>query len=314
MAGQEAVFQKYTAEDAAKYAIGRAYAYPEVLYQSILDWLVVLVHQGPRTTALDVGTGPGKVVWDLLQHFPYVIGCDAGPGMIAHARSAAAAHHLTDRTTFTVTPAETCAAAVTATSRATVDLITVATAAHWFDLPRFYASAATALRPGGMLALWILSSSFIHPAVPHAREIQAELAELEDDVLRPYWQLPGTLYARNGYDDLPLPWTDAAANPGFERESFQRVEWDRHGNPSAPPLPDGSPGPFQMGREVTFAQAELGLATSSSVVRWRAAHPGKVGTAEDVVQVAFRKIREIVGEVEALTVAPSCSLLLMRRA
>jgi SAM-dependent methyltransferase len=37
---------------------------------------------------------------------------------------------------------------------AEADLVTVAQAVHWLDLPRFYAEARRVLRPGGTLALW----------------------------------------------------------------------------------------------------------------------------------------------------------------
>ena len=37
---------------------------------------------------------------------------------------------------------------------ASVDLVLVAQAAHWFDLPAFYAEVARVLRPGGVLAVW----------------------------------------------------------------------------------------------------------------------------------------------------------------
>ena len=35
-----------------------------------------------------------------------------------------------------------------------VDLITAATAAHWFDMPRFWAEAAKILKPGGSVIIW----------------------------------------------------------------------------------------------------------------------------------------------------------------
>ncbi|TKA72883.1 hypothetical protein B0A55_06653 [Friedmanniomyces simplex] len=316
MSGQEAVFQAFTAEQAANYAIGRANSYPEILYQSILSY-----HQGPRDLLLDVGTGPGMVVWDLLkQHFRSAIGCDASPGMIAHAKQDAEKFGLAGRTTFTVTGAEDCAAAVSGpagsgSSGGVVDLVTVGTAAHWFDLPAFYRSAAQALRSGGTLAMWIPSSSYVHPSVPHAREIQAVMSDLEDTVLRPYYQ-KGSLYARHGYDDLPLPWdgADGEAVATFDKASFKRVQWDREGLPSAPPLPDGSPGPFLFGREMTFKQAEKALSTSSSVIRWREAHPDKAGTEEDVVKIMIKRVRDIAGDIDRITIAPSCTLLLMWKA
>ncbi|KAK5716468.1 hypothetical protein LTR15_009359 [Elasticomyces elasticus] len=304
MAGQEATFQTFTAEQAANYAIGRANSYPDVLYQTIVEY-----HQGPRDAFLDFGTGPGLVVWDLLKYFKSAFGCDAGPGMIEHAKKDAEKYGVTDRTTFIVTNAEDCASAVSGS----VDLVTVGTAAHWFDLPAFYQSAAKALRPGGTLAMWIPSSSYVHPTVPHAKEIQAAMFELQGDVLQPYHQ-KGTKYAMTGYDNLPLPWDDGNGQALFDKTTFKRMLWDREGIPTAPPLADGTPGPYLLGREITFKQAEMALATSSSVIRWREAHPDRVGTEEDPVTSMINHVRAIVGdEVDRITVAPSCTLLLLRR-
>ena len=35
-----------------------------------------------------------------------------------------------------------------------VDLVTVASAIHWFDLGRFYAEVSRVVRPGGVIAVW----------------------------------------------------------------------------------------------------------------------------------------------------------------
>ena len=148
MASREETFRKFTAEQAAKYAAGRGMSYPEPIYNGVLDY-----HQGKREAVLDVGTGPGKVARDFLNYFDKAIGCDASEGMIGQAGKDAEKNGLTDRATFFVAGAEDCVSAVHQAGRQDVDAITVATAAHWFDMQPFYASAAKALRPGGTLAM-----------------------------------------------------------------------------------------------------------------------------------------------------------------
>ncbi|KAJ8618804.1 hypothetical protein MRB53_014990 [Persea americana] len=45
-----------------------------------------------------------------------------------------------------------------------VDLVTVATAVHWFDLPSFYSLVTRLLRkPGGLLAVWVYSEVTVNP-------------------------------------------------------------------------------------------------------------------------------------------------------
>lgn len=310
---KDQTFRVFTAEQAAAYATGRAGAYPEPVYHSIMDF-----HQGKRELCLDVGTGPGKAVWDLLNYFDHCIGCDAGEQMIEQAKKDAVRLGVSDRASFVVTPAESCAEALSMSNRppASADAITVATAAHWFDMPAFYASAAQALRPGGTLAMWTVTSFYCHPSVPNYEAIQRILSELEDEKLGPYMQ-PSSVLTRGAYEQLPLPWSGADDEPAhslFDKDSFKRCDWDRDGVPSAPPLADGTPGPFLMGKGLTIERGLAGLGSSSSVIRWRQAHPEKAGTDEDPVIHAFKLTRDVMGEgIKELVVSPSLSLLLMRK-
>ncbi|KAI6699899.1 hypothetical protein NL676_014223 [Syzygium grande] len=55
-----------------------------------------------------------------------------------------------------------------------VDLITVATAGHWFDLPKFYKLAKCLLRkPGGILAVWAYNDIIVNPEFNTAAEEKA---------------------------------------------------------------------------------------------------------------------------------------------
>ncbi|KXL42980.1 hypothetical protein M433DRAFT_140010 [Acidomyces richmondensis BFW] len=308
MNSQDKTFRTFTAEQAAAYASGRGGSYPEPLYQKMMDF-----HSGPCDAVLDVGTGPGTAVWDLLRYFQRGIGCDTSEQMIEQAKKDAIKLGVAERTFFSVGDGEACTDALSSAGVMHVDAVTVAMAAHWFDLPLFYASAAKALRPGGTLALWTCSSFYCHPSVPHHQDIQAALSNLEDNLLEPY-MTAGNHLSRGAYERLTLPWNIFDNSPPFCKDSFQRADWDRHGLPSSPPLPDGTPGPFLFGEHESVDQLEAGLNSASAVIRWREANPGKVHTAEDVVKLTMNRIRDIVGgENPTLNVGPSCSLLLMRR-
>lgn len=306
MSSQETTFRNLTPEQAAEYFAARGKAYPQPLYDEIFKF-----HgDRPRSTICDVGTGPGKVVFDLLPYFERGLGCDTGASMIAQAQKEAAKLNVTDRTHFAVAGAESCADVFPA---AQVDLLTVAMAVHWFDMPAFYASAAKLLRPSGTLAMWTCSSVYVHPSVPRAKEIQAILSDLEDNILGPY-TLPGNMMSRNAYMDLALPWQIPQTEILFDASAFHRRDWDLDGVPSAPDLPDGSPGPFLDAAETTLEPWAKALGSASMVIRWRESHPEKANTPEDAVNLTQARLREIIGDDGKLLLQPSTTLLLLRRA
>src|SRR3712207_1092083 len=79
--------------------------------------------------ALDAGCGTGQLSVLLARRFEQVVATDASPQQIERAE----AHPGVE---YRVAPAERSGLA-----DSTADLITVAQAAHWFDLPAFYAEA-----------------------------------------------------------------------------------------------------------------------------------------------------------------------------
>jgi ubiquinone/menaquinone biosynthesis C-methylase UbiE len=59
-----------------------------------------------------------------------------------------------------------------------VDLVTVASAIHWFDLDRFYAEVRRVVKPGGAIAAW----TYYTPVFGSAA-IDAIVQRLAQDVL-----------------------------------------------------------------------------------------------------------------------------------
>lgn len=57
MTSRDVTFRAFTPDQAAQYAAGRGGAYPEPIYQTIIEY-----HMGKRELCLDIGTGPGKAV------------------------------------------------------------------------------------------------------------------------------------------------------------------------------------------------------------------------------------------------------------
>jgi len=77
------------------------------------------------------------------------------------------------------------------------DLITVATAAHWFNHPAFYTGAQRVAKPDGTLAVWAYSEAHITPALDDLMEW------FMYDLLHDYWP-EGRWYVRNSYNNLPF--------------------------------------------------------------------------------------------------------------
>lgn len=92
--------------------------------------------------AWDCATGNGQAALGLAQHFHQVIATDASAEQVRHA----VAHPVIN---YRVAPAE-----ASGLADYSIDLVAVAQAAHWFDLPRFYAEVSRVLKPGGAIALW----------------------------------------------------------------------------------------------------------------------------------------------------------------
>lgn len=92
--------------------------------------------------AVDLATGNGQAAIPLARRYAHVIGIDASPEQVKQAPPV-------DNIHFSLGTAE-----ATGLADACADLVTVAQALHWFNLPQFYAEAARILRPHGVLAIW----------------------------------------------------------------------------------------------------------------------------------------------------------------
>ena len=106
-----------------------------------------------RRIAWDCGTGNGQAAIGLADHFEHVEATDASAEQIAKAIS-----H--PRVRYATAPAE-----ASCLLPATVDLVSVAQAAHWFDRPRFYNEVRRVSRPGAVIALYGYSWFYVSPTI-----------------------------------------------------------------------------------------------------------------------------------------------------
>jgi len=87
----EQTFTNLSAKAAALYALNRGDSYPAPVYDAILSY--TLPHSTSsfasttKSLILDVGTGPGKVLYNLLPFFDAGLGTDSSQGMIEAAKA-----------------------------------------------------------------------------------------------------------------------------------------------------------------------------------------------------------------------------------
>ncbi|MBW8458077.1 MAG: class I SAM-dependent methyltransferase [Thiobacillus sp.] len=169
--------------------------YPAALFA----WLAGLCVD--HDLAWDCATGSGQAALGLAPHFRRVVATDASAEQIRHA----APHPLID---YRVAPAE-----ASGLADHSVDLVTVAQAAHWFDLPRFYAEAARVLKPGGAIAVWGYGRMLL------PGEMDALFQRFYAETIGPYWP-PERARIDDAYRSLDFPFAEIQP-PAFAIE----VEW-----------------------------------------------------------------------------------------
>ncbi|OKL60876.1 hypothetical protein UA08_03735 [Talaromyces atroroseus] len=277
---REKTFSAYSQNQGNAYAQIRRDYHPNV-YQTIIDHHTST--GGRLDTLLDVGCGPGLAARALAKHFTHVTGLDPSEGMLATARSLGGTSASSEPIRYEVSTAEELGQDLSRSSieESSVDLITAANAAHWFDMSRFWLRAAKVLRPGGSVALWNSGEMRAHPSLPNADAIQAAIDEYQDRQLKPYREV-GNIMARNRYTDLLLPWNMSHPMSDFDEAAFFRKDW----NPEEDffvGLPEADLGTF-----------EKLLATHSAYTRWAQAHPDIAGTDKDQLKILRKEIERLL--------------------
>ncbi|KAJ5759907.1 hypothetical protein N7520_007063 [Penicillium odoratum] len=276
----EKTFSAYNKEQGKAYSQGRPDYHPK-FYQYVTD-----IHAstgGQFDTLLDVGSGPGNAARALSPHFAHAIGLDPSEGMVATARSLAGTTATSEPIRFEVSTAELLGTSLPSPIQdGSVDLITAANAAHWFDMSQFWSTAARVLKPGGSVIMWTTGKTGIDPSVPNADAINSAMDELEETLLKPF-MAPGNFLTRNRYLDLPLPWNLDHPVTEFDEKAFIRKEWGTENFLAHQP-------------EVSLDVMEKVFQTMSPVVRWREAYPDTVGTEDDIVKIYRRTIERLLHE------------------
>ncbi|KAK5655894.1 hypothetical protein OQA88_5433 [Cercophora sp. LCS_1] len=279
----EQTFRSFTPIAASHYAQFRNDYHP-TLYNTLLSRHTST--GGKLDTILDVGCGPGIAVRSLAPRFQHAIGLDPSGGMIAGATELGGVSASGGPIHFAVSSAEE----LSGIKDGSVDLLVAATAAHWFDLDRFWKRAAEVVEPGGSVGLWTHVGWRFGDETPNAEKIREEMERLRKEYGLERYDRPGTRVSSGLYVDLKMPWDGDSPVEGFDKEVF-RVEWGT-GSPGALPGDEF----FAVGQpEVDLDTWEAMLGTTSSVARWREENAGEVGE-EDVVRVQRRAVERLLWE------------------
>jgi SAM-dependent methyltransferase len=173
--------------------------YPGALF----EYLSGLCDQ--KKLAWDCATGNGQAARGLADHFERVIATDQSPQQLREA-----IQH--PRIEYRVAPAEHSPLA-----DQSIDLVTIATAIHWFDLDAFYQELRRVLRRGGVAAAWAYH-------VAHAEsDLGESLWSFYRDIVGIYFPRRGADLVDNKYVGIRLPGSPIAA-PQF----WMEAEWDRN--------------------------------------------------------------------------------------
>jgi hypothetical protein len=188
-------FKDLFSKQSSEYAASRP-TYPRELF----EFLAGLVER--RELAWDCATGNGQAAAALAGYFHNVIASDASKKQIENARAG-------PNVRFAVFPAEKPDLA-----DASVDLITIAVALHWFRFDDFYREVRRVARKGAIIAAWAYGLHSISPEIDRITQTYYK------DIVGRYWP-PEIRYVENGYEDIPFPFPQIKT-PDFKIE----LEWD----------------------------------------------------------------------------------------
>ncbi|UQE73363.1 class I SAM-dependent methyltransferase [Gordonia sp. PP30] len=178
---------------------GAGYAEHRPTYPARLARL--LAEAAPRRrVAVDVGCGTGQFTALLAEYFDTVIGLDPSLDQLANAA-------VRPEIEYRAAPAE-----ATGLPDGGADLITVAQAAHWFDLPVFYDEVRRIAADGAVLALITYGVVELEP------DLAPRFSRLYTEEIGPYWP-PERRHVDNHYADLEFPFPRIPIEaPAIERD------------------------------------------------------------------------------------------------
>lgn len=156
--------------------------YPDDLF----NYIIQLCKE--RKLAWDCATGNGQTAVSLAEHFEKVFATDLSQNQITNA-------FQKPNITYSIEKAEACSL-----DDNSVDLVTVSTAVHWFDIPAFYKEVNRVLKKDGILAIWSYGGS------KASEEINSIVDPFAFEFLRSYWPEETKMNWLDKYEHLSFPY------------------------------------------------------------------------------------------------------------
>lgn len=173
--------------------------YPKGLYDAILDY------SPERERYWDCATGNGQVARALCGAFQEVVATDISTAQLSRAPR------------FKNISYRACRAEKTPFEDNYFDLITVAQAIHWFDIPAFMQEAARVGKSGAVLAIWG------YGLLNFGSTIDAILHHFYMDVVGPYWDGERALIDKQ-YSSIPFKLRETVDLAGFSIEKEMTLD------------------------------------------------------------------------------------------
>lgn len=151
----------------------------------VFDWLAQTAPA--RQLAWDCGCGNGQATSDLAKRFERVIGTDISEKQLQLAERL-------ENVSYRLEPAER-----SSIKSASVDLVFVAQALHWFDFSQFFAEVQRVSKPRALFAALVYGK--MKNLNPNLRVV---LRDLEANKIRSYWP-EGRRHAEEQYRSIPFP-------------------------------------------------------------------------------------------------------------
>lgn len=166
------------------------------------DLISFLARLAPeRALAWDCATGSGQAAVQLAAHFARVLATDASPDQLSRATPHPRIEYRTAVEDDSGAPP------------GSVDLVTVAQALHWLDLPRFYGEVRRVLKPRGIVAAWCYGMMQVDRGVDAVMDWfeGTRLGRLREKELE---------HLRSGYREIEFPFDEIATRPWVMTESM----------------------------------------------------------------------------------------------
>ena len=180
---------------AKQYAQSRP-VYPEKLF----NYISSLVDE--HDLAWDCATGNGQAALALTKHFKQIIATDISAEQIKHAIP----HPQIE---YRVATSEK-----SGLEDKSVDLVTAASALHWFDQDSFYSEVRRVVRSGGILAAWTYHVGYVEPP------FEKIFLCFYRNVLFPYFA-QGARLVDDRYETITLP-----GEPIDAGKFYVKAEWN----------------------------------------------------------------------------------------